>query len=63
MYGNKKNLILMLYFLHEYRISPIAIRLGSLEPIYTNYATRCVYVFMQYGTLRKNLFLVVCAQI
>jgi hypothetical protein len=37
----------MLYFVHKYKISPTAKRVGSLGPIYditdTNYATRRKY--------------------
>jgi hypothetical protein len=32
-----KNLILMLNFLYKYKISPTAIHLGSLEPVYDIY--------------------------
>jgi hypothetical protein len=40
----------MLDFLHEYRIAPTTMQLGSLELVYdiytyTNYATRCMYLF------------------
>jgi hypothetical protein len=37
MHGNKKNLILLLYFVHKYGISITAIQLGSLEPVYDIY--------------------------
>jgi hypothetical protein len=33
----QKNLFSMLYFEHKYKISPTAMQLGSLEPVYDIY--------------------------
>jgi hypothetical protein len=37
MNGNKKNLILMHYFVHKNKISTTAMQLGSLELVYDMY--------------------------
>jgi hypothetical protein len=37
MHGNKKNMFLILYFVHKNRISTTSIQLGPLEPVYDIY--------------------------
>jgi hypothetical protein len=49
----------MLYFLHKYRIAPIAVQLSSFQLVYniytyTNYATRCRYLCNVVHCVKKS---------